>query len=140
MAKYIVGIIFIILLTGAGYYFFAMGGSTKTPLNTVSYVCAENKTISAAYYADSVDIVLSDGRNFSLPQAMSASGARYASADESIVFWNKGNEAFITEGGNPENMTFKNCGEGAPTAPTANIFTNASSTFSVQYPTGWTPD
>ena len=141
MAKYVVGIIFIILLTGAGYYFFAMkGGGKGTPLNVVSYVCSEGKTIQASYYTDSVDIVLSDGRNFSLPQAMSASGARYASADESVVFWNKGNTAFITEGGNPENMTFANCGEGAPVAPQASTFTNASSTFSVNYPAGWTPD
>jgi hypothetical protein len=71
---------------------------------------------------------------------MSASGARYASADESVVFWNKGNTAFITEGGNPENMTFANCGEGAPVAAQPAVFTNASSTFSVAYPDGWTPD
>ena len=29
---------------------------------------------------------------------MSGSGARYANKDESFVFWNKGNTAFITEG------------------------------------------
>lgn len=140
MAKYIVGIIFIILITGAGYYFLKMGGTTKQPLNTVTYVCLENKTITAKYFEDSVDLTLSDGRNFTLPHAVSADGARYANPDEAVVFWNKGNGAFITEGGNPDNMTFKNCGEGAPTAPTPNVFTNASSTFSVTYPDGWTPD
>ena len=98
MAKYIVGIIFIILVTGAGYYFLKMKTPAKTPLNTVSYVCAEGKTIQAKYYTDSVDLVLSDGRNFSLPQAMSASGARYANTDEAVVFWNKGSTALITEG------------------------------------------
>ena len=140
MAKYVIGIIFIILLTGAGYYFWQMQGASKTPLNTVAYVCSEGKTIEAKYFTDSVDLVLSDGRNFSLPQAISASGARYANPDEAVVFWNKGNTAFITEGGNPDNMTFKNCGEGAPTAPQPLVFTNASSTFSVQYPEGWTPN
>lgn len=140
MAKYIVGIIFIVLVTGAGYYFWKMKGDTKTPLNTVTYVCSESKTITAKYYEDSVDLALSDGRSFSLPHAVSADGARYANPDEAVVFWNKGNGAFITEGGNPDNMTFKNCGEGAPTAPQANVFTNASSTFSVQYPDGWSPD
>ena len=71
MAKYIVGIIFIILITGAGYYFIGMKGTSGkgAPLNTVSYVCSENKTIKASYFKDSVDLVLSDGRNFSLPQA-----------------------------------------------------------------------
>jgi membrane-bound inhibitor of C-type lysozyme len=33
---------------------------------------------------------------------MSGSGARYANADESFVFWNKGDTAFITEGGGKE--------------------------------------
>jgi membrane-bound inhibitor of C-type lysozyme len=42
----------------------------------------------------------------SVPRAMSASGARYANADESFVFWNKGDTAFITEG---EETTFKDC-------------------------------
>ncbi len=140
MAKYIVGIIFIVLVTGAGYYFFAMKGETKTPLNTVSYVCSESKTITAKYYTDSVDLALSDGRSFSLPQAISADGARYASTDEAVVFWNKGNTAFITEGGNPDNKTFQNCGEGAPVAAAPASFTNASSTFTVTYPNGWTPD
>ncbi len=140
MAKYIVGVIFIILVTGAGYYFLKMQTPVKKPLNTVSYVCSESKTIKAIYYKDSVDLVLSDGRSFSLPQAISASGARYANADEAVVFWNKGQGAFITEGANPDNQTFKNCGEGAATASQANVFTNSSSTFSVQYPAGWTPN
>ncbi len=140
MAKYIVGVIFIILLTGAGYYFFQMQGPKKTPLNNVAYVCADSKTVQAIYYADSVDLVLSDGRSFTLPQAVSASGARYANPDEAVVFWNKGNSAFITEGANSDNMTFKNCGEGAVAAAEPNKFTNASSTFTVNYPDGWTPN
>ncbi len=103
-------------------------------------MCADSKTINAVYYADSVDLTLSDGRSFSLPQATSASGVRYANPDEAVVFWNKGTTATITEGGNPSNETFTRCGEGAPTAPQPQVFTNASSTFSVQYPDGWTPD
>ncbi len=42
----------------------------------------------------------------SLPQVLSGSGARYANFDESFVFWNKGDTAFITEGGK---TTFKDC-------------------------------
>ena len=38
---------------------------------------------------------------WSLPQARSASGARYANADQSFVFWNKGETAFIEENGQP---------------------------------------
>jgi hypothetical protein len=60
--------------------------------------CKDGKSIDATFYADKVEHKLSDGRSLSLPQAMSASGARYANKDESFVFWNKGNTAFITEG------------------------------------------
>jgi len=43
--------------------------------------------------------VLSDGRRLALPHALSGSGARYATDDESVVFWNKGNTAFLEEAG-----------------------------------------
>jgi membrane-bound inhibitor of C-type lysozyme len=43
-----------------------------------------------------------------LPQVISGSGARYANADESFVFWNKGDTAFVTEGSD-DNMTYKDC-------------------------------
>jgi membrane-bound inhibitor of C-type lysozyme len=46
-----------------------------------------------------VSLTLSDGRKLTLPQAMSGSGARYANAGESVVFWNKGNTSFIEEKG-----------------------------------------
>ena len=49
-------------------------------------------------YANSVSLKLSDGRSLTVPQAMSASGARYANKDETFVFWNKGDTAFVTEG------------------------------------------
>ena len=57
-----------------------------------------------------VDLVLSgeDEMRISLPRAISASGARYAKADESIVFWNKGDTAFVTEG-TPAEETYSNC-------------------------------
>jgi membrane-bound inhibitor of C-type lysozyme len=63
-----------------------------------TFKCKDGKSIHATFYADSVDLKLSDGRSLALPQATSASGARYASKDESFVFWNKGDTAFITEG------------------------------------------
>ena len=94
------------------------------PINTVSYSCAGNKIISAAFYqgatkpapspdqppipGGSVVLQLSDGRSLTLPQTISADGGRYANADESIVFWSKGDTAFITEG-NPNNPIYKDC-------------------------------
>jgi membrane-bound inhibitor of C-type lysozyme len=67
----------------------------------VLFACKDSKTIKATFYPlkdTSVDITVSDGRSFVLTHATSASGARYINADESIVFWNKGLTAFMTEG------------------------------------------
>lgn len=73
------------------------------------FACAESKSIDATFVngaASSVTLTLSDGRKLSLPQARSGSGARYANADESFVFWNKGNTAFVDEGGK---TTYADC-------------------------------
>jgi hypothetical protein len=66
--------------------------------------CADGRTVDAVFSngpRSSVSLVLSDGRSLSLPQRRSASGARYANADQSFVFWNKGDDAFIEENGQP---------------------------------------
>jgi membrane-bound inhibitor of C-type lysozyme len=88
------------------------GAVAQEPISKVKYACVDSKTIEAAYFADKVDVTLSDGRSMSLPQTMSGSGARYANADESFVFWNKGDTAFITEGTDPNAPpTFADCVE-----------------------------
>ena len=82
---------------------------TATPPKTAMFVCDNSKTISATFYIKDdkyVDLVLSDSRKLSVPHAISADGARYAKADESFVFWNRGDTAFITENGT---TTFTNC-------------------------------
>lgn len=94
--------------------------TTLTPsrtklIATASYICSDGKAITASYYRDTIDTVpkqgeqpiptgsvhlkLSDGRSMLLSQTISASGARYANTNDSIVFWNKGNTAFIQENG-----------------------------------------
>ena len=81
-----------------------------TPSIQATFRCADRKSIDANFIngpsGSSVKLVLSDGRALDLPQVESGSGARYANADESIVFWNKGNTAFIEEGGK---TTFAGC-------------------------------
>jgi membrane-bound inhibitor of C-type lysozyme len=73
------------------------------------FVCEAGKTIDATFvngaYPD-VTLVLSDGRHITVPQTMSASGARYASSSGIFVFWNKGDTAVIEENGKP---TFRGC-------------------------------
>jgi membrane-bound inhibitor of C-type lysozyme len=80
----------------------------ETPVATADFKCKDGKSIEATFYADKVALKLSDGRTLTVPQAMSASGARYANADESFVFWNKGNTAFVTEGAD-EATTYADC-------------------------------
>ncbi|HWM30962.1 MAG TPA: MliC family protein [Methyloceanibacter sp.] len=80
----------------------------EAPVATAVFKCDGGKTIDATFYADSVDLKLSDGRSMKVPQAMSASGARYANKDETFVFWNKGDTAFVTEGKDGKE-TFSGC-------------------------------
>jgi membrane-bound inhibitor of C-type lysozyme len=92
------------------------------PIASVIYRCDGGKTIAVDYYqgettppakpgmpptpGGSVALALSDGRNMTLPQTISADGMRYANADESFIFWGKGNGAFVMEG---NTMTYQNC-------------------------------
>ena len=80
----------------------------ETPTAVAKFACHDGKTIDASFYADSVNLKLSDGRSLKLPQAMSGSGARYANKEESLVFWNKGDTAFITEGADGKE-TYSGC-------------------------------
>jgi membrane-bound inhibitor of C-type lysozyme len=79
--------------------------AADSPIATAKFACQGGKTIGATFYSNSVELKLSDGRSLKVPQTMSGSGARYANADESFVFWNKGDTAFITEGGGKETYT-----------------------------------
>lgn len=81
------------------------------PGKTVMFKCDASKKIVATFYPGDdkyVDLKLSDGRALSVPHAISASGARYATPDETFVFWNKGNTAFVTEEKNGVE-TYSNC-------------------------------
>jgi membrane-bound inhibitor of C-type lysozyme len=80
----------------------------EDPVGAAVFECKDGKSIDAKFYADRVDLTLSDGRSLSLPQTMSGSGIRYANSDETFVFWSKGDTAFITEGSD-EKETFSDC-------------------------------
>jgi membrane-bound inhibitor of C-type lysozyme len=110
MKKNIGIIVTFIALAVVGYFVIK---SMNRPLTdtgkTVVFTCEESKTITATFYPSndvSVDLHLSDGRKMSLLHATSADGARYTNSDESVVFWNKGNTAFMTEA---DKTTFVNC-------------------------------
>ena len=87
---------------------------TAAAPKTALFTCTGGKSITATFYPTDdkyVDLKLSDGRNMTVPHAISADGARYANADESFVFWNKGDTAFITENGT---TTFDGCATTTP--------------------------
>lgn len=101
-----------------------MGPSSDGAAHVVTYSCTGGKTITAAYTdgnaipasspnqpptpTGSVLLNLSDGREMTLPQTISASGIRYANKGESIIFWSKGKGAFMTENGQE---TYSSCVE-----------------------------
>jgi putative hemolysin len=117
----IILLLFIALIT---YLFFDQNSKPAPEIITngikATFNCQDQKFIKAEFFnqTDSyVDLLLSDGRNFQLKQAISASGARYANPDESVVFWNKGNTAFILEN---DNTTYIDCVDSASQANLAN--------------------
>jgi len=73
---------------------------------TALFTCSKGKSVAAAFGASAVELTLSDGRRITLPQSSSASGARYTNPDESFVFWNKGDTAFVEEAGT---TTYSDC-------------------------------
>ncbi len=112
-------LLIVIIIAGAGIWYINNKGNkspspspSPSPIAQVTYICNGDKTIDAAFYkgeqkqvepgempipSGSVKIVLSDGRNFDLPQTISADGSRYANSDESFVFWSKGDTALVLE-------------------------------------------
>jgi membrane-bound inhibitor of C-type lysozyme len=114
---------------------------------TVSYACDAGKTINASFYdgtstpatatqppvpGGSVTVTLSDGRTATLPQTISADGARYANADESFIFWEKGSGAFVMEN---NQQTYANCLDTAqPANPVSQTYSTSARGFTLQIP------
>jgi membrane-bound inhibitor of C-type lysozyme len=100
----------------------AASAQAPAPVNTVQYSCAQGKSLVAEYFDGAtrmapngmpipgghVILTLSDGKRLNLPQTLSGSGIRYANADESFVFWSKGDTAFVEEGPK-QTQTYSGC-------------------------------
>ncbi|MFH0739620.1 MAG: MliC family protein [bacterium] len=123
----------------------------NTPISQVDYLCSDGKTINAKYYqgekapqaqpgemptpTGSVKIVLSDGRQLALPQTISGSGIRYATASEAVIFWSKGNGSFIMEN---NVQTYSGCiALAKDSGGLSQVYANATSGFSIRYPAGY---
>lgn len=112
--KTILGLVAVVVILAIGAFFIRKPVSKQEqsileqPI-LATFICKNGSFIKANFYnkgTGSVNLVLSDGRHLTLPQAVSASGARYANKDEGIVFWNKGDTAFIEENGK---TTYDDC-------------------------------
>ena len=100
----------------------AVCAQAPAPVNTVQYSCAQGKSLVVEYFDGAtrmapngmpipgghVILTLPDGKRLNLPQTMSGSGIRYANADESFVFWSKGDTAFVEEGPK-QTQTYTGC-------------------------------
>jgi membrane-bound inhibitor of C-type lysozyme len=121
----LVAVVVLLVLVALGYWTWMRMKPAPDPSSAIaaaSYACDSGKTITASFSegttsiaaipgqppvpTGSVMLTLSDGRTMTLPQTLSADGGRYANADESIIFWDKGVGSFLKEG-NAE--TYANC-------------------------------
>lgn len=98
--------------------------NAPVPSAVAHYSCDKGKFIDAAFFngtstpvvqpgqppqpTGTADVSLDGGATTTLRQTISADGARYASADESFVFWSKGNQALIMRN-NSMDLTYTNC-------------------------------
>lgn len=132
-------------------HFLGSNTGSQSPITTVSYICNDGKTITASYSqggaaaepapgqpptpTGSVGVVLSDGRTLQLQQTISADGTRYANQDESIVFWSRGNGAFVQEN---NTQTYGGCVAAAPDpGDLPQIYADGTLGFSIRYPAGY---
>lgn len=155
MKKITTFVFLLIVLIGVGIWYISSKEDKKLPslsfVNSVTYICKDNKTINASYYkgetkivkegerpmpSGSVNLALSDGREIDLSQTISADGSRYANDDESFVFWSKGNGALVLE--NNVEKSYIGCIIVAKdTGGLSNIYLDSITGFSVRYPVGY---
>lgn len=156
MSKTFYIIIGILIIIVAAWWF-----GFRTPKNipvssvSVSYACNNNKTIDAVLYegtstppaepgkppipSGSAKVALSDGRVMTLPRTLSADGVRYANADESFVFWSKGNGALVLE--NNVEKSYIGCVVVKPNVGGLDkIYQNGTEGISIRYPLGFIAD
>ncbi len=131
--KVVIGGIGLALVGAAAFYF--LGGTipvfSEKPISTARFVCDADKSITATFYESKVKLELSDFRSLEYPQLISASGARYGNEDESFIFWNKGDTAFITESGAE---THSNCEIEIAGQATRTSYSSSTTGVSIKYP------
>src|SRR5665213_1994203 len=102
MKKSTLAVTILLLVVAFGLYLFFFHKAAPVPppaaSQAVAYTCDGGTTISATFGSSTAAIVLSDGISFTLPQACSASGAKYeqgANTNADVVLCAEGDNAFI---------------------------------------------
>jgi membrane-bound inhibitor of C-type lysozyme len=136
----LLGIAFMVLVVAGAVYLLTRAPVTQVKENApvaVTFFCSRGGEVKATFATSSVALILPDARSFTLPQTISGSGARYeaTTTGADIVFWNKGDNAFITENGT---TTYEDCtaAQVVPSdAPGYELYTDQSGSFSFTLPT-----
>ena len=155
--KTIIILILVVLAAALAFWRFKTYSPVSIqPITTVSYSCSAGKSITAAYYqgeskpapsegqppipGGSVALTFSDGRvAMTLAQTISADGARYANADESFIFWSKGNGVLVLE--NNAEKSYVGCIAVAPeSSGLPQVYSNSIKGFSIRLPVGYSID
>lgn len=153
----VVSIVVVIAFAAAFFAarFYAPAKNVEQPIATVLYSCNAGKTITAIYYqgvskpasgpdqppipGGSVALSFDDGSTMTLAQTISADGARYANANESFVFWNKGNGVMVLE--NDVEKSYVGCIAIAPeSSELPQVYSNSAKGFSIRLPADYTID
>lgn len=107
--KTILSVGVIILAVIAYFVWFYNAPPTESVPEVVSeeaLTCSDGTVLETQLLDNEHIIVSLNGVPYELSPVVSASGARYANADESFVFWNKGNVSMILVDGE---VVFENC-------------------------------
>lgn len=134
-----IGIIILLCIAAGAYAFFHIEDLKEqqaTKGTVVEYSCTQG-TINATFSDNQVALVLSDGRQLTLPQAVSGSGIRYEK--DNIAFIGKDDDGFLTENGT---TTYADCvaaasntgGMSGDTSAGMKTFVDAGKTFRFSYP------
>jgi membrane-bound inhibitor of C-type lysozyme len=98
-------VVAIILFLAVFYVGMMLGRGLQTrfilgePINKATFVCEGGEKLYVEFFERMAHVERAHAKSIYLPQTISASGARYANKDESLVFWNKGDSAFLQQNG-----------------------------------------
>ena len=113
--------------------------TAPTPPPAATYYCTGARTMRATFPEGSVELALSDGRTFTLPQVMAGSGMRYEDPKTrygtAVAFIGKGDNAYVTEN---TKTTYADCTAAIVVdsdAPGYALYTDQGKSFTFAFPT-----